>query len=77
MQVEKETISNLCADIERQREKLLATSLRLRPGLLGEVASNVPDELQRLAAGMMVLADDVRQAQRLAAAEARTELAVA
>lgn len=64
---EHKITSSLREGITARRRALCAMEKQLSCGLVAEIARNVPDELQRLAASLMVLASEVRQAQRMAA----------
>ncbi|WP_418116766.1 hypothetical protein [Variovorax sp. 350MFTsu5.1] len=74
---EKNFITDIRARLERQTDTLVAHRAHLKGvDLLNPVAANAAHEIRLAASALMVLAADLQSRQRIAAAEARTSLAV-
>lgn len=75
MNTEK-TVSNLRADLDRYADAIRHARTLLRGAdLLAPVVSSAAQELRRVAGALMSSATELQQAQRVAAVEARAELA--
>ena len=73
----EQTIFELRGDLERYAETIRQARASLRGvDLLSPSVGGVAHDLRRLAAALMADATELQQAQRLAAAEARTSLVV-
>lgn len=73
----EDTIPELRGDLERYAETIRQARASLRGAdLLSPSVGSIAHDLRRLAAALMADATELQQAQRVAAAEARTDLVV-